>query len=128
MRIIIAIMFLVITVPLCKAQVVRVVADEWSIYNDSLGEFESTGIKLVAVEFDKDRMQIKVSHGEFNTRIYSVHSIEEKEVDGQTALYWNLYDSDYLRVAFIPEMIMFIDHDGKKAMVLTELTFLEPER
>lgn len=109
------------------AQVVTVVADEWSIYNDSLGKFESTGIKLVAVEFDKENMQIRVSHGEFNTRIYSVHSIEEKEVDGQTALYWNLYDSDYLRVAFIPEMIMFIDHDGKKAMVLTELTFLEQD-
>lgn len=128
MRYLIAILFVITSSSLCEAQVLRVVADEWSIYNDSLGEFESTGIKLVAVEFDKDKMQIKVSHGEFNTRVYSVHSIEEKEVDGQTALYWNLYDSDYLRVAFIPEMIMFIDHEGKKAMVLTELTFLEPDR
>lgn len=108
------------------AQVVKVVSDEWSIYNDSLGEFESQGEQLVMVEFDRDKMQIRVSHGEYNTRTYSVHSIEDKDVEGQTALYWNLYDSEYLRVAFIPEMIMFIDHDGNKAMVLTKLTFLDP--
>ena len=127
MRFLIAILFVVTAASICDAQVVRVVADEWNIYNDSLGEFESTGIQLVAVEFDRENMQIRVIHGEFNTRVYSVHSIEEKEVDGQTALYWNLYDPDYLRVAFIPEMIMFIDHDGNKAMVLTNLTFLAPE-
>lgn len=112
--------------PDSNAQVVKVVAEEWNIYNDSLGKFESKGDELVFVEFDREKMEVRFSHGEYNTRIYSVQSIEDKEVDGQTALYWNLYDSDYLRVAFIPEMIMFIDHDGNKAMVLTNLTFLDP--
>lgn len=126
MRYILAILLFLVLVPYSEAQVVKVVADEWSIYNDSLGEFETQGEQLVMVEFDRDKMQVRVSHGEYNTRIYAVHSIEDKEVDGQTALYWNLYDNAYLRVAFIPEMIMFIDHDGNKAMVLTKLTFLDP--
>lgn len=126
MRHLLTILIFLSVIQYSSAQVVKVVSDEWSIYNDSLGAFESQGEQLVMVEFDRDKMQVRVSHGEYNTRTYSVHSIEDKEVDGQTALYWNLYDNDYLRVAFIPEMIMFIDHDGNKAMVLTNLTFLDP--
>lgn len=126
MKYILIIISFFVLIQTSDAQVVKVVSDEWSIYNDSLGEFESQGEQLVMVEFDRDKMQIRVSHGEYNTRTYSVHSIEDKDVEGQTALYWNLYDSEYLRVAFIPEMIMFIDHDGNKAMVLTKLTFLDP--
>ncbi|MCB0722857.1 MAG: hypothetical protein KDC42_11175 [Ignavibacteriae bacterium] len=126
-RFIFLILFFAAFIPDTKAQVVKVVAEEWNIYNDSLGKFESQGDELVFVEFDREKMQIRVSHGEYITRSYMVLSIEDEEVDGQTALYWNLYDSDYLRVAFIPEMIMFIDHDGNKAMVLTNLTFLAPE-
>jgi hypothetical protein len=109
------------------AQPVRIVAEEWNIYNDSLGGFDKKGEQLVVVEFDREKKQIRMSHGEYITRTYAVHSIEEKLVDGQVALYWNLYDSDYARVAFIPEMIMFIAHDGTNAMVLTKLTFLESD-
>jgi len=128
MKYILTILLSIIAISISHAQPVRVVAEEWNIYNDSLGKFEKSGDELVVVEFDREKNQIRVSHGEFITRTYAVHSIEEKMVDGQVALYWNLYDHDYLRIAFVPEMIMFIDHDGKNAMVLTELTFLESDK
>lgn len=128
MKYILTIIFFITAFSISHAQPVRVVAEEWNIYNDSLGKFEKSGDELVVVEFDREKNQIRVSHGEFITRTYAVHSIEEKMVDGQVALYWNLYDHDYLRIAFVPEMIMFIDHDGKNAMVLTELTFLESDK
>lgn len=128
MKSILTILLFITAFSISHAQPVRVVAEEWNIYNDSLGKFEKSGDELVVVEFDREKNQIRVSHGEFITRTYAVHSIEEKIVDGQVALYWNLYDHDYLRIAFVPEMIMFIDHDGKNAMVLTELTFLESDK
>ncbi len=128
MKYILTIIFFITAFSISHAQPVRVVAEEWNIYNDSLGKFEKSGDELVVVEFDREKNQVRVSHGEFITRTYAVHSIEEKMVDGQVALYWNLYDHDYLRIAFVPEMIMFIDHDGKNAMVLTELTFLESDK
>lgn len=122
---ILIILFIITAASTTYAQPVRIVSEEWNIYNDSLGQFEKSGDQLVIVEFDREKKQIRMSHGEFITRTFAVHSIEEKMVDGQIALYWNLYDGDYLRIAFIPEMIMFIDRNGKSAMVLTKLTFLE---
>lgn len=125
---ILIILFIITAASTTYAQPVGIVAEEWNIYNDSLGQFEKSGEQLVIVEFDREKKQIRMSHGEYITRTFAVHSIEEKMVDGQIALYWNLYDGDYLRIAFIPEMIMFIDRNGKSAMVLTKLTFLESDK
>jgi hypothetical protein len=119
------ILFALLLLPyVSNAQSIKVVAEEWHVYDDSLHDFSASGEKLVLITFDSAASKITVSHGEYITDTYEVHSIEHKEADGEPVVYWNLKDVKYLRAAVAKDIIMFINRNGNTGMALTKFTYI----